>query len=215
MFCVSPTNDIHNILCGSRGKCKRPHYLCTSCSSFYETICSLLICQPGVIPRFQAYFTVSYGLNREDLERINFLIKSSDTVPYTELVSVLWSCSEAWLLTGFRYRKEKSDLPFTVEVFSGLKPPPTVILQRPLLVNLYGAGFTKAPQSRVSRNLLFVSASSAGSSIMNFAFHGSQSIIFRLNANGRKALRSKKYTKSQWSRLEEIDQTKISPIGQT
>lgn len=179
-------------------------------------ICSFFNYQPGIIPRFQAYFTVSYGLNREDLERINFLIKSSDTVPYTELVSILWSCPEARSLTDFRYQKEKCDLPFTVEVFSGLKPPPMVILQQPLLVNLYGAGFTKAPRSRVSRTLiLFISANSASSSIMNFAFHGSQSIIFRLNVDGSIAQRSKKYIKSQWSRLEEIDQTKISPTGQT
>jgi len=35
-------------------------------------------------------------------------------------------------------------------MFSGLQPP-TVILRDPWLAELYGAGFTKAPKSKVSR----------------------------------------------------------------
>jgi len=38
------------------------------------------------LPHFHAYFTVSYGLSRKELEELNFLIKSSDTSPYTTLV---------------------------------------------------------------------------------------------------------------------------------
>lgn len=34
------------------------------------------------MPHFLVYYTASYGLNREQLEELNFLIKSSDPIPY-------------------------------------------------------------------------------------------------------------------------------------
>ncbi|CAA7267386.1 unnamed protein product [Cyclocybe aegerita] len=82
---------------------------------------------PSAVPKFHVYFTVSYGLTREELEEVNFLIKSSETVSCASLDAV--------------------NLPFDLTVSKGLNPAPTVILRTPLLLNLYGAGFTKAHQS--------------------------------------------------------------------
>ncbi|KAF8202116.1 hypothetical protein BJ912DRAFT_943800 [Pholiota molesta] len=86
--------------------------------------------KPPRPPRFHVYFTVAYGLNRKQLEELNFLIKSSDPVPYASLGS------------------KNCDLPFNLTVFKGLNPPPTVILRTPLLAELFGAGFTKAAHSQ-------------------------------------------------------------------
>ncbi|KAF7370772.1 DNA ligase [Mycena sanguinolenta] len=83
---------------------------------------------PSARPHFHIYFTASYGLSREELEGTNFLIKSSDAIPYDP--------SHA-----------PSDLPFTFTVFPGLVPP-AVILREPLLAELFGAGFTKSPRNR-------------------------------------------------------------------
>jgi DNA ligase 4 len=38
--------------------------------------------QPSMRPHFEIYFTVSYGLNREQLEGANFVIKNSDPLHY-------------------------------------------------------------------------------------------------------------------------------------
>jgi len=38
--------------------------------------------QPTLRPHFHVYFTVSYGMSRDQLEETNFLIKSSDPLPY-------------------------------------------------------------------------------------------------------------------------------------
>ncbi|KAF8216343.1 hypothetical protein K438DRAFT_1703159 [Mycena galopus ATCC 62051] len=83
---------------------------------------------PSARPHFHIYFTASYGLSREGLEETNFLIKSSDAIPYDP-------------------KFEHSDLPFTFTIFPGLVPP-AVILREPLLAELFGAGFTKSPRSR-------------------------------------------------------------------
>ncbi|TFK32795.1 hypothetical protein BDQ12DRAFT_691997 [Crucibulum laeve] len=74
------------------------------------------------------YFTASYGMSRDQLEELNFLIKNSDTLPY-------------------RPSMKTNALPYTFTIFSGLKSPPTIILRIPLLAELFGAGFTKAPGS--------------------------------------------------------------------
>ncbi|KAF9473357.1 hypothetical protein BDN70DRAFT_885925 [Pholiota conissans] len=86
--------------------------------------------KPPQPPKFHVYFTVSYGLDRKQLEDLNFWIKSSDPIPYASLIH------------------QKYDLPFRVTVFQGLKPPPTVILRTPLVAELFGAGFTKAAHSQ-------------------------------------------------------------------
>ncbi|KAJ7918946.1 DNA ligase N terminus-domain-containing protein [Mycena leptocephala] len=83
---------------------------------------------PSARPHFHIYFTASYGLSRDGLEETNFLIKSSDAIPYDPTLP-------------------SSDLPFTYSILPGLVPP-TVILREPLLAELFGAGFTKSPRSR-------------------------------------------------------------------
>ncbi|KAJ7695203.1 hypothetical protein B0H17DRAFT_1056785 [Mycena rosella] len=83
---------------------------------------------PSARPHFHIYFTASYGLSRDALEEVNFLVKSSDTVPYDA-------------------RNPPSCLPFTYSLLPGLVPP-TAILREPLLAELFGAGFTKSPGSR-------------------------------------------------------------------
>ncbi|KDR65743.1 hypothetical protein GALMADRAFT_148452 [Galerina marginata CBS 339.88] len=79
-----------------------------------------------ILPKFHIYFTASYGLDREKLEEVNFLIKSSNPIPYSA----------------------SNDLPFKFTVFQGLSLPPTVILRTPLAVDIFGAGFTKAAKSQ-------------------------------------------------------------------
>ncbi|KIM90611.1 hypothetical protein PILCRDRAFT_1874 [Piloderma croceum F 1598] len=84
---------------------------------------------PSIRPHFEIYFTVSYGQSREQLEEANFLIKNSDPLRYNSS------------------RKAPKGLSYTFNMYPGL-PPPAVLFQEPLLVELYGAGFTKAPQSK-------------------------------------------------------------------
>ncbi|KJA15564.1 hypothetical protein HYPSUDRAFT_101902, partial [Hypholoma sublateritium FD-334 SS-4] len=78
-------------------------------------------------PKFHSYFTVAYGLNREQLEDLNFKIRSTDPIPFSDL-------------------KSKDGLEFEV-TFSAISKP-TVVLRTPLLVELFGAGFTKAAHSQ-------------------------------------------------------------------
>ncbi|KAF8159724.1 hypothetical protein B0H34DRAFT_704613 [Crassisporium funariophilum] len=85
---------------------------------------------PRVLPHFHVYFTTSYGLTRERLEELNFFIKSSEPMLYSSLDI------------------HKSNLPYTFSVHKGLNPPPTVILRTPLLAEIFGAGFSKAPRSK-------------------------------------------------------------------
>ncbi|KAJ7777837.1 hypothetical protein DFH07DRAFT_796301, partial [Mycena maculata] len=80
--------------------------------------------EPTARPHFHIYFSCSYGLSRDHLEEVNFLIKNSDTVP----------CNPS------------SGLPFTFDILPGLVPP-TRLLREPLLAELFGAGFTKSPGS--------------------------------------------------------------------
>ncbi|TFK71618.1 DNA ligase/mRNA capping enzyme [Pluteus cervinus] len=75
------------------------------------------------------YFTVSYGLDRNQLEEVNFLIKNSDHRPFGVVSKFL-----------------DSTLPYTLSTYQGIKPP-AILLSQPLLVELFGAGFTKSPGS--------------------------------------------------------------------
>ncbi|KAF5383833.1 hypothetical protein D9615_003674 [Tricholomella constricta] len=84
--------------------------------------------QPSCRPHFQLYFTVSYGLDRRKLEEINFMIHSTETVPYSPSMNC-------------------DSLGYTFTLLPGLQHP-RLILKTPLLAELFGAGFTKAPQSR-------------------------------------------------------------------
>ncbi|KAH9479593.1 Enoyl-[acyl-carrier-protein] reductase, mitochondrial [Psilocybe cubensis] len=80
-------------------------------------------------PFFHIYFSVSYGLTREDLEELNFLIRNSDTVPFTKSTLA------------------KDNLPYQHSSFPGLNPAPTILLRTPLLAEMFGAGFTKEHNS--------------------------------------------------------------------
>ncbi|OSD05314.1 hypothetical protein PYCCODRAFT_1385066 [Trametes coccinea BRFM310] len=81
---------------------------------------------PKHLPRFEVLFTASYGLGREQLEELNFIIKSSDPVPYSQ-------CATAGLSYAFNMCPALT--------------PPAVFLRQPLLAELFGAGFTKAPRN--------------------------------------------------------------------
>ncbi|KAJ7126560.1 hypothetical protein C8R43DRAFT_1134885 [Mycena crocata] len=83
---------------------------------------------PSSRPHFHIYFTAAYGLSREQLEELNFLLKSSDYTPYNPSAP-------------------PSALPYTYSMLPGLVPP-TMLLHEPLLGELFGAGFTKSPRSR-------------------------------------------------------------------
>ncbi|RDB20889.1 DNA ligase [Hypsizygus marmoreus] len=84
--------------------------------------------QPSRRPHFEVYFTVSYGLSRQQLEEVNFLIKNSESVPY-------------------HASSRPRTLPYTFTLLPGLEPP-RLLLHTPLLAELFGAGFTKAHQSQ-------------------------------------------------------------------
>ncbi|KAI0675996.1 hypothetical protein C8Q78DRAFT_1135769 [Trametes maxima] len=80
------------------------------------------------LPHFEVIFTSSYGLGREELEELNFVIKSSDPVP-----------SRNHSAPGLSY---------TYHLGPSV-PPPAVFLREPLLAEVFGAGFTKAPGSLI------------------------------------------------------------------
>ncbi|KAF9556668.1 DNA ligase/mRNA capping enzyme [Agrocybe pediades] len=78
------------------------------------------------LPCFRVYFTVSYGLNRTELEQLNFEIKTAQSV---------------------RYHRISMDLPYELSVFRGIREP-EIVLKTPLVANLMGAGYTKASGSK-------------------------------------------------------------------
>lgn len=81
---------------------------------------------PGCKPHFVAYFTASYGLSRKQLEEFNFWIRA-DAVDGS--------------------KPSMDELCYTYTMFQTL-PRPSVFVRNPILVELCGAGFTKAPQSK-------------------------------------------------------------------
>ncbi|CAK5273911.1 unnamed protein product [Mycena citricolor] len=80
-------------------------------------------------PVFGIYFTASYGLGRDQLEDVNFRIKSSDPIPFKSL-------NGSGSLPGYDF-----------QLHAGLTPP-MALLREPLLCELLGAGFSKSPHSR-------------------------------------------------------------------
>ncbi|KAG1831225.1 DNA ligase/mRNA capping enzyme [Suillus variegatus] len=80
----------------------------------------------GCKPHFVAYFTASYGLSREQLEEFNFWIRA-DAVDGP--------------------KPSIGELCYTYTMSQTL-PRPSVFVRNPILVELCGAGFTKAPQSK-------------------------------------------------------------------
>ncbi|KAF8074808.1 hypothetical protein FPV67DRAFT_1777589 [Lyophyllum atratum] len=100
--------------------------------------------QPTKQPHFQVYFTVSYGPNRRELEEINFTIRNSETVAYSPfMVRISLHSSSA---VAHLFQKPKT-LYYTFTLHRGLQSP-RFIMKTPLLAELFGAGFTKSPQSR-------------------------------------------------------------------
>ncbi|OJA10686.1 hypothetical protein AZE42_01062 [Rhizopogon vesiculosus] len=81
---------------------------------------------PGHKPHFVAYFTASYGLSREQLEEFNFWIRA-DAVDGS--------------------KPPVDEISYTYSMLETL-PKPSVFIRNPILVELCGAGFTKAPQSK-------------------------------------------------------------------
>ncbi|KZT18333.1 DNA ligase/mRNA capping enzyme [Neolentinus lepideus HHB14362 ss-1] len=78
-------------------------------------------------PDFQVLAEASYGLSREQLEQLNFMIRSAES---------------------FVYGSHSPDqLTYTVSGM-GCFPKPEVILEVPLVVEVFGAGFTKERSSK-------------------------------------------------------------------
>ena len=79
-------------------------------------------------PTFEILFTVAYGLTRDKLEELNFIVKSSDRVQ----------------------PQESAELPYLYHIYSGIaRPGPSVLLKKPLAVEVMGASFTKEPRYNV------------------------------------------------------------------
>ncbi|KAF9045771.1 hypothetical protein BDZ89DRAFT_1155460 [Hymenopellis radicata] len=88
---------------------------------------------PDIRPHFDIYFTAEYGpaLTREALEHLNFWISSADHVKQKEL------STEAG----------RQKLPYDFTLYSALVLP-RLLLEVPLLAEVYGAGFTVSPKNR-------------------------------------------------------------------
>src|SRR5882762_939198 len=85
-------------------------------------------------PSFRAFFSASYGLSRDQLEDLNFQIKSSNSITYDE------------------YRRNPHRLDYDMSLYIGpSQPKPSVILLRGsfILAEVFGAGFTKASGGKV------------------------------------------------------------------
>ncbi|TFK51622.1 DNA ligase/mRNA capping enzyme [Heliocybe sulcata] len=76
---------------------------------------------------FHILFEVSYGLSREDLEQLNFRIRASDTMLYGD--------------------HSPDQLTYTMSGMNGF-PKPEVILEDPIVIEVFGAGFTKNRSSK-------------------------------------------------------------------
>ncbi|OCH96368.1 hypothetical protein OBBRIDRAFT_830240 [Obba rivulosa] len=75
-------------------------------------------------PHFEVYFTASYGLSREQLEELNFMIKSSDAMEYSP-------------------KRRLPGMSYTLNIFKGLQPP-AVLLRTPILAEVTSGSFSKA-----------------------------------------------------------------------
>ncbi|KAJ3556675.1 hypothetical protein NM688_g1893 [Phlebia brevispora] len=83
-------------------------------------------------PLFEVLFSCAYGLSRDELEELNFLVRNSGE-GYAE-------CAGS--------KHSLSTLPYVYHVQGDIsRPGPTIMLATPLLVEILGANFTKAPHS--------------------------------------------------------------------
>ncbi|KXN89405.1 DNA ligase 4 [Leucoagaricus sp. SymC.cos] len=88
--------------------------------------------RPNTKPHVLLFFTVSYGLNRQQLEDFNFRIRNSANIPYSAGTT-----------------RDHQDLPFTFSIsphLAGHKPQ--IIICIPSLVELLCAGFSKDRNSK-------------------------------------------------------------------
>lgn len=90
----------------------------------------------------EVLFTVSYGLDRSRLEELNFLIKSSCTT------NVRLGRGSPPYLRFLMMHYQVDQLPFAFNIPVGL-PKPQVFLSNPILVEVFGAGFTKTNETKV------------------------------------------------------------------
>ncbi|KII85754.1 hypothetical protein PLICRDRAFT_700571 [Plicaturopsis crispa FD-325 SS-3] len=103
----------------------------TAFTTFYVGVLSnsdALKTNPNLRPHFEVYFTVAYGQDREQLEELNFLVKNSNPVDYSSSPS-------------------SPNLCYTFNMLPSLRRP-TTMFSTPLVVELCGAGFTKAAASK-------------------------------------------------------------------
>ena len=81
---------------------------------------------------------------------MNFLLKNSDPVPYCASREVghliLVPSHLAYTICSLQ---PTDSLPYDFRLLGSLQPP-TILLTTPLLAELFGAGFTRSPQSKVS-----------------------------------------------------------------
>ncbi|KAF9653358.1 DNA ligase/mRNA capping enzyme, partial [Thelephora ganbajun] len=85
---------------------------------------------PSTTPSFRAFFSTSYGLSRDQLEDLNFLIKSSNSMTYDE------------------YCSNPHRLGYDMSLFIGQsQPKPSVVILKDslILAEVFSAGFTKPP----------------------------------------------------------------------
>ncbi|TCD68425.1 hypothetical protein EIP91_010826 [Steccherinum ochraceum] len=87
----------------------------------------VLAADPSAMPHFECVFVASYGLSREELEELNFM---------------LWACDP------LDFSLPENALPYDCKFYAGLSPP-KIMLPKPLLCEVFGAGFTKATASKV------------------------------------------------------------------
>ncbi|KAM5530825.1 hypothetical protein V8D89_015515 [Ganoderma adspersum] len=102
----------------------------TTYTTFYFAVLAngdIVQANPSQAPHFEVIFTASYGLSREELEELNFIIKSSDPLSYRP--------------------EGVKGLPYTYTLSPNLSPP-VVFLRQPFLAEVFGAGFSKAPGSK-------------------------------------------------------------------
>lgn len=83
-FCSSIFVGVYHLLLRGTRKPGRPPNECkiSYCTSLpHRPLTNPALCvQPEAKPQFKGIFTSSYGLNREQLEELNFLIRSSDPI---------------------------------------------------------------------------------------------------------------------------------------
>jgi len=83
------------------------------------------------------------------------MIKSAETLSYGEykVYSSFWAyyqCFECGVFDKRHWQNgHDSKLPFSLTIYEGFSAPPSVILKTPLLVEIFGAGFTKGQGSEV------------------------------------------------------------------